>query len=105
MPRGGGRRGPPRGGEPEQPPYLEPTAVKATVTLASGEAFTGPLIRLTDFDVTVYDAAAAAGAVVAAHDGVPAVTLTDPLQAHIDLLRRWTDTDIHNMTAFLVTLK
>jgi len=33
------------------------------------------------------------------------VTLTDPLQAHVDLLRKWTDTDIHNMTAFLATLK
>jgi cytochrome c oxidase cbb3-type subunit 3 len=36
---------------------------------------------------------------------VPAVTLTDPLQAHMDLLRKWTDPDMHNVTAYLVTLK
>ena len=39
------------------------------------------------------------------HDGSPRVVLTDPLQAHIDLWRRWTDDDLHNMTAFLATLK
>jgi mono/diheme cytochrome c family protein len=105
MPRGRVRRGPPRGGDAEKPPYLEATAVKATVTLASGEAFTGPLIRLTDFDVTVYDAAEQQARSWLRTDGVPAVTLQDPLQAHMDQLRRWTDTDIHNLTAFLVTLK
>jgi hypothetical protein len=31
--------------------------------------------------------------------------LTDPLQAHVDMLRTWTDTDIHNLTAFLASLK
>jgi hypothetical protein len=38
-------------------------------------------------------------------DGVPAVTVTDPLQGHLDLLRRWTDDDLHNSTAYLATLK
>jgi hypothetical protein len=31
--------------------------------------------------------------------------LTDPLQAHVDFLRKWTDRDMHDMTAFLAGLK
>src|SRR5207245_279037 len=53
MPRGGRRRGPP--GERGSPPWVEPNAVKGTVTLRSGESLTGALVRLTDFDVTIYD--------------------------------------------------
>jgi hypothetical protein len=29
----------------------------------------------------------------------------DPLQAHVDLLRKWTDDDMRNVTAFLAGLK
>ena len=29
----------------------------------------------------------------------------DPLKAHTDMLRKYTDADIHNVTAYLVTLK
>jgi mono/diheme cytochrome c family protein len=47
----GGGRG--RGEAPVNPR----TARKATVTLASGESFSGVLLRLTDFDVTIRDEA------------------------------------------------
>ena len=80
-------------------------AIKATVTLPSGESFTGALIRLTDFDVTVYDAATQQPRTWLRSGGQPAVTVSDPLQAHVDMVRRWTDADIHDMTAFLATLK
>jgi hypothetical protein len=33
------------------------------------------------------------------------VTLLDPLQSHVDMMRRWTDVDLHNVTAFLAGLK
>jgi hypothetical protein len=33
------------------------------------------------------------------------VVVTDPLQAHMDLLTKWTDADMHNVTAFLAGLK
>jgi len=106
MPRGGRpRRRGPRAPGSDVPPHLQPTAVKATVALPSGDKVTGPLIRLTDFDVTLYDPATQQMRSWLRTDGVPAVTLTDPLQAHVDLLRKWTDTDMHNMTAFLATLK
>lgn len=101
MPRGG------RGGPPGRsaPAYMQPTAVKATVKLASGESVTGALVRLTDFDVTLYDPQARRMRSWLRNDGVPEVTLTDPLQAHIDMWRRWTDDDMHNVTAYLVSLK
>ena len=35
----------------------------------------------------------------------PRVEVHDPIQAHRDLLRVYTDKDIHNVTAYLVTLK
>jgi mono/diheme cytochrome c family protein len=102
LPRGGGGGG---GRGRGAPPFLDPGAVKATVALPSGESITGALVRLTDFDVTVYDPAAQQMRTFLRRDGVPAVTLTDPLQAHMDLLRKWTDRDMHDVTAYLVTLK
>ena len=35
----------------------------------------------------------------------PKVDVKDPLQPHMSLLRNYTDADIHNVTAYLVTLK
>jgi mono/diheme cytochrome c family protein len=99
MPRGGGGDG------ERQPPFLAATAVKATVHLSSGEEVTGALVRLTDFDVTIYDAAAQQTRSWLRSDGQPKVRLTDPLQAHVDMWRKWTDEDIHDMTAYLTTLK
>jgi hypothetical protein len=106
MPRGRPprRRGPRPPGS-DVPPHLQSTAVKATVTLPSGDKVTGPLIRLTDFDVTIYDPAAQQMRSWLRSNGSPTVVLTDPLQAHVDMVRKWTDTDMHNMTAFLATLK
>jgi mono/diheme cytochrome c family protein len=101
LPRGGPRPGAPRRGFS---PYTDPNAVKATVALAEGPV-TGALVRLTDFDVTLYDPAAEQMRSFLRKDGQPAVTLSDPLQAHVDLLRRWTDKDMHDVTAYLVSLK
>ena len=102
LPRGGQRMG----GGPRRgfAPFLDPNAVKATVALPDGPV-TGALVRLTDFEVTIYDASAQRPRSFLRQDGMPAVTLTDPLQAHVDLLRRWTDPDMHDVTAYLVSLK
>jgi len=35
----------------------------------------------------------------------PKVEVHDPLQPHKDLLKTYADSDIHNVTAFMVTLK
>jgi cytochrome c oxidase cbb3-type subunit III len=103
MPRG--RPGGGRGGPPAGPLYMEPTAIKVTVTLPSGESASGGLVRLTDFDVTLYDGAAGRIRSFLRNGDVPKVVVTDPLQAHLDHLSTWTDTEMHNMTAYLASLK
>ena len=100
LPRGGRGSGPPSG-----PLYLEPTAIKVTVTLPSGESASGGLVRLTDFDVILYDTAAGRVRSFLRNGDVPKVVVTDPLQAHVDHLTKWTDTEMHNMTAYLASLK
>jgi cytochrome c oxidase cbb3-type subunit 3 len=92
-------------GDPAVPLYTEPTAIKATVTVPSGETVTGGLVRLTDFEVTLYDAASGRLRSWLRNGDVPKVTVTDPLQAHLDHLTKWTDADMHNMTAYLASLK
>jgi cytochrome c oxidase cbb3-type subunit III len=98
-----GRTGPPAG--PPRPPYTESTAVKATVTPPSGPSFTGAIIRLTDFDVILYDQSTGQMRSWLRNGDVPRVVVSDPLQAHIDMLSKWTDADMHNMTAYLASLK
>ncbi len=92
-------------GGPPPPAHMNPNALKATVTLPSGQQFSGPLVRLTDFDVTVYDSATQEIRTWLRKDDVPRVAITDPLQAHVDMWKRWTDEDIHNVTAYLASLK
>ena len=94
-----------RPGGPAVPLYAEPTAIKATVAVPSGETAAGGLVRLTDFDVTLYDAASGRLRSWLRNGDVPKVTITDPLQAHLDHLTKWTDADMHNMTAYLASLK
>ena len=96
-----GRGGPGRGAPPPEP---SKTAITVTVTPADGQPVTGVLVRITDFDVTLRDASGQAHSWLRAGE-VPKVVVTDPLKAHMDMLTKWTDADMHNMTAYLATLK
>jgi len=87
-----------------EPAAVSRTARRATVTLASGETFSGVLVRLTDFDVTIRDDAGKPLSWLRSGN-TPKVQVTDPLQGHIDLLPKYTDADIHNLAAYLATLK
>ena len=87
------------------PLYTERTSIKVTVTLPSGETATGGLVRLTDFEVTLYDAVAARTRSWLRTGDVPKIAVSDPLQGHVDQLPKWTDADMHNMTAYLAGLK
>src|SRR5262247_4247854 len=99
MPRGrGGRR---RGAADAQALRSFPTV---TVTLPSGQSFTGLLLLVTDFDVVLRDDSGTLRSFTRDGD-TPKVEVKDPLQAHIDMLSKWKDSDLHNMTAYLVTLK
>src|SRR5712691_129503 len=46
---------PRRGGVPGSPAYEDKNAVKATITPSSSAAVTGAIVRLTDFEVTIFD--------------------------------------------------
>ena len=76
---------------------------KVTVTLASGETVSGTLKHLDDFHVSLYDKdgdfySIALGPHIK-------VEIEDKLLAHRQLLDKYTDTDMHNLTAYLETLK
>ena len=92
---GAGRGGPP-------PVQVKPTTV--TVTLASGEKVEGRLDRLDDFIVAL-TLADGTRRTFSTNGDIPKVEIHDPLQPHKDLLRSYSDADIHNVTAYLVTLK
>lgn len=102
LPRGRERGG---GGPSSTPLYADPTAVQVTVTPPSGAPVTGGLVRLTDFEVTLYDATTGRVRSWLRSGDAPRVTVKDPLQAHLDQLTKWTDADMHNMTAYLASLK
>ena len=95
----GGGRGGFGGGAPSNVP---PTTV--TVTPARGPKVEGRLGRIDDFIVTLTEADGTPRTF--RRDGdTPKVEIHDPLQPHKELLRIYSDKDIHNLTAYLVTLK
>ena len=79
-----------------------PYAVRVTVTPSSGPVLSGTLVERSDFYVTLRQADGTIRAVPA--NGAKVVTI-NPLQAHIDLLDRITDKQIHDVVAYLETLK
>jgi mono/diheme cytochrome c family protein len=98
----GGGRGGGRGGAAGAAPSRSQRTV--TVTLPGGETVSGPLDRIDDFSVSLHDSTGAYRSFTRDGD-VPKVVLNDPMKVHTDMLRTYTDADIHNMTAYLVTLK
>jgi mono/diheme cytochrome c family protein/small nuclear ribonucleoprotein (snRNP)-like protein len=81
---------------------VPPTTV--TVTLASGQKVEGHLVRIDDFTVTLSGADNVSRTFRREGDN-PKVEVHDPLQPHKALLAVYTDKDIHDVTAYLVTLK
>jgi cytochrome c oxidase cbb3-type subunit 3 len=75
-----------------------------TISPVGGEKVEGRLIRIDDFVVTVEMPDGTARSF--RRDGaVPKVEVNDPLAGHLSLLPVYSDADMHNMTAFLVTLQ
>jgi mono/diheme cytochrome c family protein len=75
-----------------------------TVTLPNGETVEGTLYQIDDFIVSLMDANGNYHSYPRQGD-VPKVVVNDPLRPHLDMLRSLKDDDIHNLTAYLVTLK
>lgn len=79
-------------------------AITVTVTPRTGEKVEGRLLRIDDFLVSLV---LADGTVRSfSRDGaIPKVEVHNPLDPHIKLLAEYTDKDMHNVTAYLATLK
>jgi cytochrome c oxidase cbb3-type subunit 3 len=75
-----------------------------TVTLASGQKVEGRLVRIDDFLVTLTDSEGKLRNFPRKGDK-PQVAVHDPMQPHLSLLPVYTDKDIHDVTAYLVTKK
>ncbi len=97
---GGGRRRRSAGAAP--PVKVPPTTV--TVTFPSGRRVQGELDHLSAFVVALREPDGTYRS-FARHDSIPKVVVANPLQWHIDRLPQWHDADIHDLTAYLVTLK
>jgi cytochrome c oxidase cbb3-type subunit III len=90
---------------PGAPTAAKPPAVPvATITLASGETASGRLVRLDDFSVTIAQEDGTQRSFRRKGD-VPKVDVKDPLQAHRDLLAVYSDKNMHDVTAYLASLK
>ena len=94
--RSGGRGG--RGGGPTR------REVTLTVTPPAGSKVEGTLVRLDDFYV-VLRLADGTERSFARTGETPRVDVRDPYEPHRKLLPTYTDGDIHDVTAYLVTLK
>jgi len=98
----GAGRGGFMGPEVATPSNVPPTTV--TVTLPGNQKVEGRLGRIDDFIVTLTQADGTPRTFRRDGDH-PKVEIHDPLAAHRDLLKVYTDSDIHNLTSYLVTVK
>ena len=101
---GRGRRGAPVVLDPYAPDPAAAKPVTVAVTTADGQKIEGRLERIDDFLVTLVTADGTPRT-FRRNGNVPAVQITDPLDGHKKLLVKYTDKDIHDVTAYLVTLK
>ena len=81
---------------------LEP--VTATITTPDGRKYEGRLMRIDEFAVSIVESDGTTRSFRRDRE-VPIVDIRDPLQPHRALLRTYTDRDIHDVTAYLVSLR
>jgi cytochrome c oxidase cbb3-type subunit 3 len=74
---------------------------KVTVTLAGGQTITGALEYLDEFAVGLIDST---GVYRSWRTGDVQYKVDAALNTHVELLGKYTDTDIHNLMAYLQTL-
>jgi cytochrome c oxidase cbb3-type subunit 3 len=91
-------------GQPGPPP--DPKAqVTATVTMPNGQTVSGRLLTQDDFSITVLDANGQRQTIPLDDSGLTKVEIHDPLLGHEQLLKQYKDADMHNILAYLETLK
>jgi cytochrome c oxidase cbb3-type subunit 3 len=86
------------------PPSVRPgpAPAKITVTLPSGESITGSLAARDEFTVAMTDAT---GMTRTWRVDEVKFSINDPMTAHFDQLGKYTDNDMHNVYAYLETLR
>jgi len=101
---GGGGRGGGRGGGGGGAEATGRRTITVTLTMANGQKLEGRLVTYDDFLVTFVDADGTQRTIRRNGD-VPKVEVHDPMKVHRDMLLTYQDADIHNLTAYLVTVK
>jgi cytochrome c oxidase cbb3-type subunit III len=82
----------------------EPSRIQVTVTAPGSAPVTGRLVRIDDFVVSILTEDGARRTF--RRDGAnPKVDINDPLEPHRRLVLELTDRDMHDVTAYLATLK
>ncbi|SDE89675.1 c-type cytochrome [Terriglobus roseus] len=79
------------------------TKLLVTVKLHDGKTYSGDVVRIDDFNVTLRSSDGISHSFSRTPGTV--VTVVHPFAAHEALLDQYTDADIHNLTAYLDTLK
>ena len=92
------------GGRGGGPAPIPAPPILVTVTLSSGEVVKGRLSRVDDFVVSLTQADGTHRTFRTVGTGTK-VEIHDPLTPHKELLRKYTDPDIHNVTAYLASLR
>ena len=88
----------------QDPVHDSPRTVTITGAPGTHGPLTGILVSISDFEVALEDSSGRYRSF--GRDGdVPRVALHDPAQAHIDRLGEFSDAQMHDVTAFLATLK
>ena len=78
-----------------------PARPKVTLTTASGTSIVGPLASQSEFTIEVLDSS---GTRQTYDKSAVKFKIDDPMSAHFDQLGKYTDTDMHNVFAYLNTL-
>jgi cytochrome c oxidase cbb3-type subunit 3 len=86
----------------EQMLYPRRAKSKVTVTLASGQEISGTLAYLDEFTVGLTNSE---GVYQSWRTRDVRYKLDAPVEAHVDLFSKYTDGDVHNLMAYLQTLK
>jgi cytochrome c oxidase cbb3-type subunit III len=86
----------------EQMLYPRHAKAKVTITLGSGQEVSGTLAYLDEFTVGLTNAE---GVYQSWRTRDVRYKVDAPLEAHVDLFSKYTDDDVHNLMAYLQTLK
>lgn len=90
---------------PGMPPRDPREVSTATIKLASGKTYSGKVDKIDDFSVSIIETSGERRSWVLENEPGITVEVSDPLKAHLELLRQYSDDDMRNILAYLVTLK